>query len=134
MAGHLRDRDFKREHHKRGEAIGHFNALLTDLVRNADLSWKEVKKQLRKDHRWELVDSLEREERERLFNEHITNLSKKKRENFKKMLDEIPNLELTASWKEVKRQIRDDPRYVKYNSSEKVCILFQFSASIQWNR
>lgn len=61
----MRDRDKERELHKREEAVGHFNALLADLVRNPDLTWKEVKRQLRKDHRWELVEFLDREERER---------------------------------------------------------------------
>lgn len=65
LATHMRDRDKEREHHKRDEAIRHFNALLADLVRNADHTWKEVKKQLKKDHRWELIESLEKEEREK---------------------------------------------------------------------
>lgn len=117
----MRERDNKREHHKKGEAIGHFNALLTDLVRNADLTWKEVKRTLRKDHRFPMVEvALEREERERLFNEHVNMLEKKKRDKFREMLDEMPSLDFGSSWKEVKRQIRDDPRYMKYNSSEKV--------------
>uniref|UniRef100_A0A1B0CG15 Putative transcription elongation regulator 1 isoform x1 rhagoletis zephyria n=1 Tax=Lutzomyia longipalpis TaxID=7200 RepID=A0A1B0CG15_LUTLO len=119
LATHLRDRDKEREHHKRDEAIRHFTALLADLVRNADLTWKEVKKQLRKDHRWELVEQLEREDRERIFNDHIGSLAKKKRDKFREMLDEMVQLELTSSWKEVKRLIKEDPRYLKYNSSEK---------------
>lgn len=65
LASHLRDRDKEREHHKRDEAMRHFSALLADLVRNSDLSWKEAKKQLKKDHRWELVENLDREDRER---------------------------------------------------------------------
>lgn len=123
LATHLRDRDKEREHHKRDEAIRHFTALLADLVRNADLTWKEVKKQLRKDHRWELVEQLEREDRERLFNDHINNLTKKKRDKFREMLDELIQLELTSSWKEIKKIIKEDPRYLKYNSSERVSIL-----------
>ncbi|KNC24473.1 hypothetical protein FF38_10524 [Lucilia cuprina] len=119
LAGHLRDRDKERELHKREEAVGHFNALLTDLVRNADLTWKEVKRQLRKDHRWELVEYLDRDERERIFNEHIDNLMKKKREKFREMLDEITTLQLTSSWKDIKKLIKEDPRYLKYNNSEK---------------
>ncbi len=119
LAGHLRERDKEREHHKRDEAMRHFSALLADLVRNADLAWKEVKKSLRKDHRWELVEQLDRDVRERLFNDHIDQLSKKKRDKFREMLDEIPKLSLVASFKDIKKQIRDDPRYLKYNSSEK---------------
>lgn len=119
LAGHLRDRDKEREHHKRDEAMRHFSALLADLVRNADLTWKEVKKQLRKDHRWELVEQLEREDRERLFNDHIDQLSKKKRDKFREMLDEVPKLNLSTAFKDVKKSIRDDPRYLKYSNSEK---------------
>ncbi|XP_052872661.1 transcription elongation regulator 1 [Anopheles cruzii] len=119
LATHLRDRDKERQHHQRDEAIRHFNALLTDLVRNADLTWKEVKKLLKKDHRWELIEMLDRDDRERLFNEHIESLVRKKRDKFREMLDEVPSLELTSQWKEIKKLIRDDPRYLKYNSSER---------------
>lgn len=115
LANHLRDRDKEREHHKRDEAVQHFNALLADLVRNSDLTWKEVKKQLKKDHRWELIENLERESRERFFNEHIESLIRKKRENFREMLDEL-SLELTCSWKDVKKNIKNDPRFLKYNN------------------
>lgn len=97
----------------------HFSALLADLVRNPDLTWKEVKKQLRKDHRWEAVEHLDRESRDRLFNDHIAQLACKKRDKFREMLDELPSFDLTASWKDTKKQVRDDPRYLKYNSSEK---------------
>lgn len=65
LATHLRDRDKERQHHQRDEAMRHFNALLADLVRNADLTWKEVKKLLKKDHRWELISMLDRDDRER---------------------------------------------------------------------
>ncbi|EAT36150.1 AAEL011733-PA [Aedes aegypti] len=119
LATHLRDRDKGRQQHQRDEAIRHFNALLADLVRNADLTWKEVKKQLKKDHRWELVELLDREDREGLFNQHINNLAMRKRDKFREMLDEITSLELTSQWKEVKKMIREDPRYLKYNSSER---------------
>lgn len=119
LAGHLRDRDKEREHHKRDEAMRHFGALLADLVRNADLTWKEVKKQLRKDHRWESVEQLERDDRERLFNDHIDQLALKKRDKFRELLEEVPKLNLSTAFRDIKRQIRDDPRYLKYNSSEK---------------
>lgn len=44
---------------------------------------------------------------------------KKKREKFREMLDEIISLELTSSWKDIKKIIKEDPRYLKYNNSEK---------------
>lgn len=118
MAENLRERDKERQHHKRDEAVRHFTALLADLVRNSDLSWKEVKKQLKKDHRWELVVILDRYEKEKLFNDHIIALTKKKRDKFREMLDEITSMELTTAWKTVKKQVRDDPRFLKFASSE----------------
>lgn len=120
LAENLRERDKEREHHKRDEAVRHFTALLADLVRNADLSYKEAKKQLKKDHRWELVDMFDREEKERLFNDHISSLTKKKRDKFREMLDEITSMELTSSWKNVKKQVRDDPRFIKFGNSDRV--------------
>ena len=55
----------------------------------------------------------------RIFNDHIDALMKKKREKFREMLDEISTLTLTSPWKEIKKQVKEDPRYLKYNNSEK---------------
>lgn len=44
---------------------------------------------------------------------------KRKREKFREMLDELSALELTSSWKDIKKSIKDDPRYLKYNNSDK---------------
>lgn len=55
----------------------------------------------------------------RIFNEHIESLMKKKREKFREMLDELATLELTSNWKDIKKLIKEDPRYLKYNNSEK---------------
>lgn len=119
LATHMRDRDKEREQHKRDEARQHFNALLVDLVRNTELTWKEVKRILKKDHRWDLADSLSREEKEKLFNEHVETLMKKKRQSFREMLDDIADVSLVSNWKDVKKLIRDDPRYTKFASSER---------------
>lgn len=90
------------------------------MVRNPELSWREVKRILRKDHRWDLADSLSREDKEKLFNEHIEHLLRKKREKFRELLDETPEVSLTSGWKEIKRLIKEDPRYTKFASSERV--------------
>lgn len=117
----MRDIDKEREIHKREEAARHFSALLADLVKSSEFSWKEAKKVLKKDSRYEFVEILGREEREQLFNEHIDQLTKKKRDKFREMLDELPNINLTTIWKDIKKLIRDDSRYTKFStSSEKV--------------
>ncbi|KAF4522361.1 hypothetical protein B566_EDAN012218 [Ephemera danica] len=121
LASHLRDRDKEREQHKHDEAVQHFSALLVDLVRNADLSWREAKRVLRKDSRWELAELLERDEKEKLFAQHIEQLARKKREKYRELLEETPEVTLTCSWKEIKRIIKEDPRYTKFSTSERKC-------------
>jgi transcription elongation regulator 1 len=41
----------EREQHRHLEAINNFQALLTDLIRQPDFSWKEARKILKKDAR-----------------------------------------------------------------------------------
>merc|ERR1712088_246806 len=55
MAGHLRDRDKERESHLHTEAVNAVSALLADLIRAPDFSWKEAKKILKKDSRYEAL-------------------------------------------------------------------------------
>lgn len=95
--------------------------MLADLVRNADLGWREVKRILRKDHRWDLAETLARDDKEKLFNEHVEHLVRKKREKFRELLDETSEVTLTSTWKEIKKIIKEDPRYTKFQSSERVC-------------
>ncbi|KAG7329288.1 hypothetical protein KOW79_007462 [Hemibagrus wyckioides] len=111
--------DREREQHKREEAVQHFKALMSDMVRSSDASWSETRRSLRKDHRWETSSLLEREEKERLFNEHIEALTKKKKELFRQLLDETPTITLTSTWKEVKKGIKEDPRCMKFSSSDR---------------
>lgn len=119
LSSSLRERDKEREQHKKDEAIQLFNALLADLVRNSEASWRDTRKQLRKDHRWELASLLDREEKEKLFESHLENLNKKNREMFHKLLDETSEITLSSSWKEVKKLLKEDPRYSKYSSSDR---------------
>ncbi|GFY56020.1 transcription elongation regulator 1 [Trichonephila inaurata madagascariensis] len=121
LSTHLRERDKERELHKHDEAIQHFRALLADLVRSTDVSFHEVKKILRRDHRWVMVGELTREERERVFEEHINILYRKKKEKFRELLDETPEVDLDSTWKEIKRLIKNDPRCFKFSSNDRKC-------------
>ncbi|XP_062405373.1 transcription elongation regulator 1-like isoform X2 [Sardina pilchardus] len=109
----------EREQHKREEAIQCFRALMSDMVRTPDASWSDTRRALRKDHRWDSSSVLEREERERLFNEHVEALAKKKKELFRQLLDDTQTITLTTSWKEVKKLIKEDPRCIKFSSSDR---------------
>ncbi|KAL4631262.1 transcription elongation regulator 1 isoform X1 [Arapaima gigas] len=111
--------DREREQHKREEAIQHFRALMSDMVRSSDATWSDTRRNLRKDHRWESASLLERDEKEKLFNEHIEALTKKKKEHFRQLLDETTSITLTTTWKEVKKIIKEDPRCIKFSSSDR---------------
>ncbi|XP_033632765.1 transcription elongation regulator 1-like [Asterias rubens] len=111
--------DRERGQFKKEEAVQHFKALLTDLVRDSETTWRDARKQLKRDHRWELASLLDKEDRERLFTSHTSSLVYRKKEKFDELLDETKGVTLTSTWKEVRRLIKDDPRYVKFSSSDR---------------
>lgn len=84
------------------------------------MSWKEAKRQLRKDSRYELADQLDSDEKEKLYKVHVEELSKRKKEKFREMLNEINDLTLDSSWKEIRKSIKEDVRYVRFSSSDRV--------------
>lgn len=125
MAGHLRDRDKERESHLHTEAVNAFSALLADLIRAPDFSWKEAKKILKKDSRYEALTggeaALDKSERERLFDTHIDELIAKKKTAFRSLLEEQKEVALDAAFKDIKKLIKEDPRYTKFSTSDKKC-------------
>ena len=68
-----------------------------------------------------MSSSLEKSERERIFDEHIDSLVAKKKDNFRKMLDECKTITLESTFKDIKKLIKDDPRYSRYSSSDRKC-------------
>ena len=90
-------------------------------VRDAELSWRDARKQLRKDRRYEASGaSLDKEEKEKLFEARVETLHRKNKEQFHRLLDETSSLTLTSRWKEIKKAIKEDPRYAKFSSSDRV--------------
>jgi transcription elongation regulator 1 len=115
LSGFQRELDKEREQLKKDKAIENFKALLTDMVRTADAEWKDTKKNLRKDPRWE--QDIDRDEKESLFEEHVNLLEKKRKMAFHALLSE--HCTLTTTWKEVKKAIKSDPRFDKIFSTER---------------
>ncbi|XP_028391047.1 transcription elongation regulator 1-like isoform X2 [Dendronephthya gigantea] len=113
------EREKEKEKHVKEKATQHFQALMSDMVRNADANWKETKRSLRKDHRWQMLESLSKEEKEKLFNNHINQLIQRKRDQFRKLLDEQTEIGLTTSWRTARKLIKEDPRFSKYSSSDR---------------
>ncbi|ESO00595.1 hypothetical protein HELRODRAFT_82938, partial [Helobdella robusta] len=115
----LQERDKERKVHLREESVQHFRALLTDMVRSSDASWRETRHNLRKDNRWALAKHIDKSEKEKIFEEHISAIAKKTKMAFHKLLDETLGSQLTENWKNVRRMIKDDPRCTKFSSHEK---------------
>src|SRR6218665_97563 len=91
-------------------------------VRNPDASWRETRKKLHRDHRWGLAKSLDKAEKEKLFEEQIAILNKKNKEMFHRLLDETVGITLTSTWREVRKLIRSDPRYSRFSSHDRVSL------------
>ncbi|CAF0783715.1 unnamed protein product [Didymodactylos carnosus] len=120
LSTYQRELEKEREQLKKEKAIENFKALLTDMVRTPDVDWKDTKKLLRKDQRWDQCKQLEREHRENLFDEHINQLQKKRKIAFHQLLNEKQDIvTLTSTWKEVKKVIKNDPRFEKFSNSDK---------------
>ena len=71
---------------------------MCDQVRSSDASWSDTRRNLRKDPRWESASLLERDDKEKLFNAHVETLSKKKKENFRQLLDETVMVRGNLFW------------------------------------
>ena len=77
---------------------------------------------LHDDHRWRLTKLLEKSEKLRLFEEHVMALMKRNRELFRHLIDEFinPVQLMTIGWRDARRLIKDDPRFSKFSSSDRV--------------
>ena len=92
-------------------------------VRTVDSTWHDSKKVVRKDPRYSDCELLERSEKQKLYDEHIKSLTKKNREMFHRLLAETPEVTLTSEWRDVKKLIKEDPRYTKFSSSDRVILI-----------
>lgn len=121
MSTHLKEREKEREQHKRLEAVETMNALLNDLIKSPDMTWKDGRKVLNKDKRIENCHSLSRDEMEIFFTQHVEKLVKKKQDKFHQLLSQVKGLTLTSTWRDVRRLIKDDSRFLKFSSSDRKC-------------
>jgi len=117
----MRERDRERDSHMRSEAEVSFNSLLVDIFKcDTNLSWKEAKKLLSKDRRWGTIkDVIPRADREGFYAVHLGNLNKKTKDVFYRILNDCESLELSTSWKSLKKILKDDSRFQKLMTNEK---------------
>ncbi|CAI4232230.1 unnamed protein product [Auanema sp. JU1783] len=108
LGDQLRERDKESERHRMLEHEERFRALMIDLVKQADSSWHEARRILRKDERYSNCDLLDKDKKEKLFNEHSRGLEKKRRLAFYAVLDDHPKINTQMRWKDARRIIQDE--------------------------
>ncbi len=113
MSKYQSEREKERDQLKRDESNECFKALLSDLVKNLDSNWKETKKSLKADPRWDFCKLLGKTDKEGLFNEHVKALKNKKKSQLFAILDETEGVTLSSTWKEVKKLLKGDARFEK---------------------
>ena len=89
------------------------------------MSWHDTRRMLHEDHRWRLTKLLDKSEKQRLFEEHIATLTRRTRELFRRVVDDFVNPVdlMTITYRDVRKLIKDDPRFSKFSSSDRVYIL-----------
>ncbi|TFK43547.1 Hsp90 protein-domain-containing protein [Crucibulum laeve] len=122
-ARELRESAVKKDKAEAANPKDEFERLLKDEVKSTRSSWTDFRRAWKKDRRfygWGRDDR----EREKRFREYLKELSEKKRTAAEKaeadffiLLKERADLKKSSVWKEVKRDLYDDPRYDAVGSS-----------------
>uniref|UniRef100_A0A915ERV1 FF domain-containing protein n=1 Tax=Ditylenchus dipsaci TaxID=166011 RepID=A0A915ERV1_9BILA len=107
----------KIENVKRHEQT--FKAMLTDLIKTMDIGWHDARKQLRKDSRYDSVDLLDKASKEKLFDEHINSLDRKRRDLFFQILSDHDEISFNMKWRDARGIIEEDDKFSKVRQSEK---------------
>lgn len=98
-----------------------FRAMLSELIVDPELDWHDAKRILRKSPQWGLVEGLPREWKEVVFNRHQDKIYLRRREKFHQLLSETKEIGLGSDWRDIKGIIADDPRCIKFSSSDRRC-------------
>jgi transcription elongation regulator 1 len=124
LAGADKVRSAQAEKQRQVEAEDTYRSILTDHIKPAQVSvpYKECRRLLRKDERYAAVsETLDKTVKERLFEDHMRVLLKKRHDQLKTILAEINTITLTTRWHDAKKTIREDERLKKmYGSDERV--------------
>ncbi|PAV72171.1 hypothetical protein WR25_00020 isoform B [Diploscapter pachys] len=108
LGDNIRERNKELEKQRILEHEDKFKAMLLDMVKSAESTWHEMRRLLRKDDRYSECDLLDKEKKEHLFDLHIRNLERKRRDAFFNVLDEHPKITVQTRWKDAKKMIQDE--------------------------
>uniref|UniRef100_A0A1I8A8F2 Transcription elongation regulator 1 n=1 Tax=Steinernema glaseri TaxID=37863 RepID=A0A1I8A8F2_9BILA len=114
----MKERHRESERHKYQEQEQMFRSLLVDNVRTPDSSWRDTRKSLKKDSRYKEID-LDRDVKEKIFDEHIRSLKQKKREAFFQLLNETEGIHFKLSWRDARKVMEKDKKFSKYDLKDR---------------
>jgi transcription elongation regulator 1 len=99
-----------------------YTNILTELIAETDIDWHEAKRIMRKHPQWPYVERLPREWMEMVFERHLDKIYLRRKEKFQQLLGETKEVTLASEWRDIKRIIREDPRYIKFaGNSDRRC-------------
>jgi len=141
LSKYQNEREKERDLLKLDESIEAFKAMLLDIIKpntvseklsssssskSSEMNWKEAKKILKRDSRWSYCKVLEKEKKEKLFEDHMERLRAKRREIFYQLLDETEGVTLSSTWKDVKKLIKNEARYEKLQQTDSIKLEKEF--------
>jgi len=118
-----RELDKRREKQKREEDEVNFASLLSEKIKEPNITWKDALKMLDSDPRFK-THHLARDDKDRIFKDHLKSLYESRLKDFKTLLTET-ELDVSLDWKHAKDLIRDDKRYTRVTSERDKVTIFE---------
>uniref|UniRef100_A0A6G1SKQ5 Transcription elongation regulator 1 n=3 Tax=Aceria tosichella TaxID=561515 RepID=A0A6G1SKQ5_9ACAR len=118
---HSRHRSSSRSMPK-DDAESIYTNILVELIAETDIDWHDAKRIMRKHPHWPYVDRLPRDWMEMIFEQHLDKIYLRRKEKFQQLLGETKEVTLASEWRDIRRIIREDPRYIKFaGNSDRRC-------------
>ncbi|KAK0394612.1 hypothetical protein QR680_000834 [Steinernema hermaphroditum] len=114
----MKERLRESERHKYQEQEQMFRSLLVDVIKSTDSSWRDARKTLKKESRYKEID-LDKDVKEKLFDEHIRSLKLKKRETFFQLLNETEGINFKLGWRDARKIMEKEKRFSKYDLKDR---------------
>lgn len=106
----------------RDDAETIFTDILIELIAETDIEWHDAKRIMRRHPQWPYVDRLPRDWMEMVFERHLDKIYLRRKEKFQQLLGETKEVTLASEWRDIRRIIREDPRYIKFaGNSDRRC-------------
>jgi len=123
--------DRRRTKQKRSEEEMDFTALLSEKVKEPDMSWRDARKAMEPDGRWKTTQLLH-DDKEAIFRDHVKTMYENRKKDFRMLLYETSEIVLSTDWKKAKDLLRADKRYERlYSERDRTAIFERYIREMQ---